>query len=849
MAENFLTPASPSETHQQDNVRTSYLDITLQSDSDDGELSPEERLHRMIAGHEKEFKDKLSNLANLTNSIISDHAKSIKQLRKTVAIFAKQARNERHQRSTTRQPLQLTTRLSQAVRQSIGPRLSISTPVPATFRTAVSNPMPTTLQSIEPKHEVEPDEPIRNNDRRKIITLHVRPQDAPVPSAPIVQSLSTAPDHVERENTSESQTGDEDGAFDGDIVHEDYTSNIGMDAQQPQHDYHSNLEPQVSFTGHSLLPLQKVRETKATTAAPPKTPSSTSRALRIWTPDEVNDMIEIIGNLHQQDWASKNDMWKRASELHYGRGHSRTKEQMAAKWSFSTRHTCADRGLTWAEDVMEKLPHIPRKRKAGDDGTQATTIPKFKRAKRGIKRKPVTVTHSEELVAPCFRQNLVTMPTGTSTYATNADQLQLRWTFHCASSDIVKVDWSPDSNHFIAASTSLVDERDSYVRNAPRNLIHGSLLTRTLRDLPDHRIERQDSLRQYLYQTVSAVHYSTNGHVYSGGYDGMVRVWNVEDETRIKCRAEIKSRRKRIEVMDVTGSDNIMLASGCSSGTKCIRVIAGDAELSNHQKFYPIEEAGATTFQFSPTCMKFGRSSTQNWLVAGFGRDAENTNFGAGCISVWKFHEATYTKMRFDEVKTFVSDCTWSSTGSTFAIAYVNEEARSGEHSMVNLYDSHDQKRWMKINCAAKDINEVTLRKHYVTASCTDGATYVWDSRNPSKLLHTLPHGDPLISLSSIENRELEDVGVRYIEWTDKTGQLYTGGSDGVVKLWDIDRAPQDVLVQNVAEIGEDILCGKISPDSQSLLLGDDSGRLHLFGKGANKLPDEASSWRFEEAT
>ena len=32
----------------------------------------------------------------------------------------------------------------------------------------------------------------------------------------------------------------------------------------------------------------------------------------------------------------------------------------------------------------------------------------------------------------------------------------------------------------------------------------------------------------------------------------------------------------------------------------------------------------------------------------------------------------------------------------------------------------------------------------YCTASCTDGKTYVWDLRMPSRIMHVLKHGGTL---------------------------------------------------------------------------------------------------------
>ena len=137
----------------------------------------------------------------------------------------------------------------------------------------------------------------------------------------------------------------------------------------------------------------------------------------------------------------------------------------------------------------------------------------------------------------------------------------------------------------------------------------------------------------------------------------------------------------------------------------------------------------------------------------------------------------------------------------------------------------------MHFNCPARDINDVTIASRMVTASCTDGSTYVWDQRNPTKPLHILAHGKPLQWFRSQYDREIKDVGVRYVEWVGTAGQIYTGSSDGVLKLWDTRRSQADVLLQDVAEVGTEILAGKLSPDQSTLLIGDEDARIHLFDR------------------
>src|SRR5437773_8689197 len=105
---------------------------------------------------------------------------------------------------------------------------------------------------------------------------------------------------------------------------------------------------------------------------------------------------------------------------------------------------------------------------------------------------------------------------------------------------------------------------------------------------------------------------------------------------------------------------------------------------------------------------------------------------------------------------------------------------------------------------------------NYVTASCTDGNIYVWDTRftradrgwlrilqhggtsiffRTDSILgsqNTLPYilvsanissaSEPIIPLPEDEPRERTDTGVRFTQWGPTSDRLYTGSSDGIIK-------------------------------------------------------------------
>lgn len=77
--------------------------------------------------------------------------------------------------------------------------------------------------------------------------------------------------------------------------------------------------------------------------------------------------------------------------------------------------------------------------------------------------------------------------------------------------------------------------------------------------------------------------------------------------------------------------------------------------------------------------------------------------------------------------------------------------------------------------------------------------------------------------------RERYDTGVRFAHWGHTTNRFYTGSSDGVVKVWDIKRATEDVHEKDLVKLDSGVMCGSFTKDHSKLLLGDIQGRLSVL--------------------
>ncbi len=123
-----------------------------------------------------------------------------------------------------------------------------------------------------------------------------------------------------------------------------------------------------------------------------------------------------------------------------------------------------------------------------------------------------------------------------------------------------------------------------------------------------------------------------------------------------------------------------------------------------------------------------------------------------------------------------------------------------------------------------------------MTASCTNGATYVWDTTDTTRSdrpLHILRHGEPVDEYHG--DREREDVGVKFAAWGTAPDRFYTGSSDGVVKVWNIRSLDKRPFVRNLLEAPAPITAGMFCPNKSRLVVGDASGRVFMLSVDEEK--------------
>lgn len=427
-----------------------------------------------------------------------------------------------------------------------------------------------------------------------------------------------------------------------------------------------------------------------------------------------------------------------------------------------------------------------------------------------------------------------------------------------ASGDIVTCAWAPslESNTFAIGAAAHTNEEDLQY-NRPRNLLLGNIIDNTLQELPDHRISRPrphtisrgpnsnqavyDACDPMVYTTVSSLQFSGDGRrLYSASHDKTVKIWDVPSSSCIKTLRH----HALVSELDVSNYFQNVFAAATKTIANSIHVYfpesddSSDPRLSSVQFESPRAKSGRRGTLF-PGCLRWGKTmNTSRLLLAGFQQWGADYDSRAeeGELCLWDVQAGMSLKVSPSAQSVFAA--TWHPTLDLFAAGGSVGRNRPLTHpattrSVVRTWDVRSLARYAaEYECPAIDMQDVTFNPYHpniVTAGCTDSATYVWDFRKPDHYLHRLQHGRPLLDWDHTKSQEEGDPGVMMTLWGMEGALLYTGSSDGIVKSWDIMRAPEDVHVGDVGDLGAGVQSGAFSPDFSHLLVGDSDGGVHLL--------------------
>lgn len=442
------------------------------------------------------------------------------------------------------------------------------------------------------------------------------------------------------------------------------------------------------------------------------------------------------------------------------------------------------------------------------------------------------------------------------------DELSVTAEFTNCAGDISTISWV--SNHEFVCGTTVHSDTHNQQYNKPGNLLLCSTRQGSLRAFPDHRIPRPvvekgenstEAMRQsqdaWLYSSVVSSDYDeTHGRAYTSSFDKTVKVWKADESGMTALGTWQHEGNVNFVVVARYGSGLVATASDVPSEAVRIYSINEDnISESPYQAFSCSRTDAADTdkWAYYPATMQWGRApGTEHLLVVGYSpralsgddSDIPEDKLKTGEITLWDAAKGCRLYL-WTATTANVFEVVWHPTLKRFAVAttpcgnMIDSKARTQIHLFQLDKDRDDggYVEFQSLDCMASDINELTFMANsvlhaYITAACTNGMVYVWDTAQGDKPIHALKHGYAVEEVSG--DRESEDTGVKFTAWGTSLDRFYTGGSDGVVKVWNV-RKGHKLLERVLLRAPGPISYGAFSPDHTKLAVGDATGRVFLL--------------------
>ncbi|PSR79271.1 hypothetical protein BD289DRAFT_396186 [Coniella lustricola] len=461
------------------------------------------------------------------------------------------------------------------------------------------------------------------------------------------------------------------------------------------------------------------------------------------------------------------------------------------------------------------------------------------------------------------------------------DGLEMRCEFTNCAGDLATISWV--SNQAYVAGTTVHMDSHNLQYNKPGNMVLGSITrgAASLKAYADHKIPRplvergensteamRESQSPWLYTSVVSSDYDAqHDRVYSSSFDKTVKVWKIDQgDTKMRCICtwEHQGLVNFVEASTLQNVHFSLVATAAdvpSDAIRIYRVSNDDAQIANssYRSFSCARITGLDgspmpidKWTYYPSTMRWGLEQTvKHLLLVGYsprslkGDDndipIECLNTGELClwdsITGLQIQITSAKKQNVFEVLWHPSQPVFiaatSPTGVALNFDRVKTQVRIFKRIDGNGYIAGSVFSEIRaLDCYAADINELTVMPNsasscYVTAGCTNGKTYVWDTALGDKPIQVLSHGPPVAGVAAGDHED--DTGVKFTAWGASMARFYTGSSDGVVKVWNVRSTEAKAQGRVILEAPAQISFGAFSPDKSKLVIGDASGRVFIL--------------------
>ncbi|CRK20338.1 hypothetical protein BN1723_012114 [Verticillium longisporum] len=459
------------------------------------------------------------------------------------------------------------------------------------------------------------------------------------------------------------------------------------------------------------------------------------------------------------------------------------------------------------------------------------------------------------------------------------DELESRGDWNNCAGDIMTITWVSDHS-FLCGATAHSDSHNQQY-NKPGNLLLYSPSDSRLQAYADHRFPRpviesgensteamRESQDPWLYASVvSSTYDAMRDRAYTSSFDKTVKIWKVDKfGARMDCLGTWP-HRGHVNFVEVSKQIG-WVATAADVPHEAVRLyVVNDNDVSM-SGYIPLsgtrawneddkETQAPQKWSYYPATMRWGiAKDVQHFLLVGYSprsitgddNDIPFEKRNSGEICLWNCKTGKSVKVMTGSSQN-VFEVAWHPTQPCFIVA----SSPFGKHfddrvktqiriftpaDVPELYGAFNEVQCL--DCPASDINELTIMPCslsccYITAAATDGNVYVWDTARGDNPIHVLRHGNPIGD--DVGNY---DTGVKFTAWGTSQDRFYTGGSDGMVKVWNV-RNRKKPLVRDLLQVDAPISSGVFSPNRAKLAIGDASGRVSLLS--VDKADDQPAKY------